>query len=47
MAFVYCRTAPNQKEIKEMKKYCDGCQVVMGDFNLSNHKEAEVKKVYK
>ena len=45
MTFVYCRSTPNQKEIKEMKKYCDGSQVVMGDFNLSNKKEAEEKKL--
>ena len=36
LGFVYCRSTPNNPEIKAMKKYFDTCNVILGDFNLSH-----------
>ena len=31
--FIYCRSTPNNSEIRAIKKYFDGCSFLMGDFN--------------
>ena len=43
IGFVYCRTTPNEDEVKATKKCFNECQVIMGDFNLSPKKETEQK----
>ena len=42
--FIYCRSSPNNPEIKAIRKYFDECNFLMGDFNLSHRvKEDQVK----
>ena len=45
IGFVYCRSAPNDPEIKAINKYFDECRVIMGDFNLSHRISKDQIKV--
>ena len=35
LGFIYCRSGPNDSEIKAINKHFDECTAIMGDFNLS------------
>ena len=43
--FIYCRSRPNNSEIKAIKKYFDECQFLMGDFNLSHRIQDDQMKM--
>ena len=43
--FVYCRSTPNQPEVKAICKAFGECTVLMGDFNLSHRITADQLKV--
>ena len=45
IGFVYCRSTPNDPEIKAINKYFDECKVLMGDFNLSHRISKDQIKV--
>ena len=45
IGFVYCRTTPNEREIRGIKKYFGECQTIMGDFNLSPKLTKDLKKL--
>ena len=45
LGFVYCRSSPNNEEIKAMNKYFKKSSVLMGDFNLSHRNEQDKKKI--
>jgi hypothetical protein len=45
IGFIYCRTTPNNAEIKGIKKCFKECQIVMGDFNLSPRISKDLKKL--
>ena len=45
--FVYCRSTPNNPEIKSICKYFDECNILMGDFNLSHRNPDDQVKVVK
>ena len=45
--FVYCRSTPTNPEIKAMCKFFDGCDILMGDFNLSHRCKEDQEKVIK
>ena len=36
IGFLYCRSTPNDSEIKALKKHFGECDVLMGDLNLSH-----------
>ena len=43
--FVYCRSTPNNPEVKAINKYFDKCTSLMGDFNLSHRHEQDQEKL--
>ena len=43
--FIYCRSTPNNPEIKAINKSFDECIVIMGDFNLSHRSEKDQEKL--
>ena len=43
IGFVYCRSTPNEREVKRIQKCFEECSILMGDFNLLP-KEAKDKK---
>ena len=45
LGFIYCRTSPNDPEIKAIKKYFDRCNAILGDLNLSHRNEQDKKKI--
>ena len=45
--FIYCRSAPNDLEIKAINKYFGECNTLMGDLNLSHRIEKDQSKVSK
>ena len=45
LGFVYCRSTPNESEIKAMNKYFGMCNVLMGDFNLSHRIARDQAKI--
>ena len=45
--FVYSRSTPNNPEIKAICKYFDECNILMGDFNLSQRNPDDQLKVMK
>ena len=45
LGFVYCRSNPNNSEIKAIKNYFANCDAIMGDFNLSHRNEQDVEKI--
>ena len=45
IGFIYCRTTPNNEELKSLKKTFEECQIIMGDLNLSPRIEVEQKKL--
>ena len=45
IGFVYCRSTPNEEEIRKLNRCFNECQILMGDLNLSTKIEAEVKKL--
>ena len=45
LGFVYCRSCPNNAEIKAMIKYFVECTALMGDLNLSHRNEQDKQKI--
>ena len=45
IGFMYCRSTPNEKEIKGTLKSFKECQILMGDFNLSPKLPKDLKKL--
>ena len=43
--FIYCRSNPNNSEIRGIKKYFDECNFLMGDLNLSSRVEEDRRKI--
>ena len=43
--FIYCRSGPNNSEIKAIRKYFNECTFLMGDFNLSHRVKEDQKKI--
>ena len=43
--FIYCRSSPNNPEIKGIKKYFEECNFLMGDFNLSHRIKEDQRKI--
>jgi hypothetical protein len=43
--FLYCRSTPNNPEIKAIKKYFAECCVLMGDLNLSHRIDGDKLKI--
>ena len=43
--FIYCRSTPNNSEIRGIKKYFDDCSILMGDFNLSSRVREDRMKI--
>ena len=43
--FIYCRSNPNNSEIRGIKKYFDNCNFLMGDFNLSSRVREDRMKI--
>ena len=44
--FVYCRSTPNNPEIKAVCKSFAECNILMGDFNLSHRDVKKTRKDY-
>ena len=42
--FIYCRSTPNDKEVKAINKYFAECHALLGDFNLSPRDANDLKK---
>ena len=45
LRFIYCRSSPNNPEIKAINKYFDGCTALLGDFNLSHRNDQDKQKI--
>ena len=45
--FIYCRSSPNNPEIKAINKYFDECNILMGDLNLSHRSTEDQGKIVK
>ena len=45
VGFVYCRSTPNNPEIRAICKYFNECNILMGDFNLSHRSLEDQKKI--
>ena len=45
IGFIYCRTTPNNQELKAIIKCFKECQVLMGDLNLSPKVSKDLKKL--
>ena len=45
VGFLYCRSTPNNPEIKAINKYFEDCQFLLGDFNLSTKILQDNKKI--
>ena len=45
--FIYCRSTPNNAEIKAIKICFDNCCLILGDFNLSHRINDEHEKIKK
>ena len=45
--FIYCRSSPNNPEIKAIVKYFGECQFLMGDLNLSHRTKKDQMKIDK
>ena len=45
LGFVYCRSTPNNPEVKAINKYFDECLALLGDFNLSHRNSNEQEKL--
>ena len=43
--FIYCRSSPNNPEIKAIRKYFGECNFLMGDFNLSHRIKGDRLKI--
>ena len=43
--FIYCRSSPNNSEIKGIRKYFKECNFLMGDFNLSHRIKEDQQKI--
>ena len=47
VGFVYCRSTPNNPEIRAICKYFNECNILMGDFNLSHRNLEDQDKIMK
>ena len=45
IGFIYCRSTPNNPEIKAINKYFAECKFLLGDFNLSLRNPKDVQKL--
>ena len=43
--FIYCRSTPNNSEIRAIRKFFDQCAGIMGDFNLSHRTQEDQGKM--
>ena len=46
IGFIYCRSTPNNEDVKFFNKVFVDCNVLLGDFNLSHRIESEKKKLH-
>ena len=45
LGFIYCRSGPNNPEIKAINKYFEECTAILGDLNLSHRNEKDQEKL--
>ena len=45
IGFIYCRSTPNNPEVKAISKYFKECHFLLGDFNLSPRIPKDVQKI--
>ena len=45
--FVYCRSTPNNADVKPMRILSSDCCLIIGDFNLSHRNLEDIAKIEK